>query len=435
MEAADTVHILMRVSAWAAVIMLALALAGWWRLRDVIRRYRSVRAELDSLCRRRDASAGHRRAAFDIVIDRCTRIYRDPFPKFGSLAGLEELVREVARCYHPDLARPELAVRCGRLLRAARSMSWRTEALLKSPGFGRLYGLRLRTIRYVYSRVRRLQRSAVLRAAMRVSGKSTWLLRSRLLVFPDPFSWLAFLSQRLVVMSLLRCVLTDLYLAAGSLAVECYDDEEFEDGCEEAAPGVPGFGRFLRSDHEFPDPRIRDIRRSLPGVRDPFSPGKWGLRWRRAVERAALVFASDQFPSSSDPLEEATFGAMVERMSAWLLAFSELERKPMMGTVMGVRLEKILGLRDVAAGDVAAAAGRVFRSCRGIYGGIRVPVTAARWISRGSPGRVALEAGWTLAGRIVASYCLKYGFDLACRELDVLYRKSRSGAGPDTFSR
>ena len=41
MEWSETARFLMRCSAWAGVVLIALALAVWWRLREVIRRYRS----------------------------------------------------------------------------------------------------------------------------------------------------------------------------------------------------------------------------------------------------------------------------------------------------------------------------------------------------------------------------------------------------------
>jgi len=354
-------------------------------------------------------------------------VYREPFPKAGSIAGLGGLIRDVARCYHPESEHPEYAVRCGRLLRAARCMSERIEELLGSPGFGRLYGLRLRNIKFFYSWYQKLHHSAAIRTAIRWNSASTWAWRSRLVIFPDPFSWLAFLSHRLVVMSLLRCILTDLYLAVGMLAVECYDDEEpYEEGDDGATAAASAYGWFQRHHEEYPDPRIQDIRRGLPGVKDSFDLGRWGLRWRRAVERAALVFASDQFPTARNPIEEASFGALVERLSTWLLELSRLERKSMIRAVLGVRLEKVLGFRELAEGDAAALLGRTFRSVRGIYSGLRVPVKAARWLSRGSAGKVAFETGRTFAGRLAASYFFRYGFDLACREIDILYRKSRS---------
>lgn len=415
-----------RIAAWAGIVLTALALIAWWRLREVIRRYRSIRVELASLARRRDESSGARKAAFGAVVERCTEIYRDPFPKVENLKKLVALVREVARCYHPNVENPEYAVRCGRLLWAARRMSERTSELLRTPGFGRLYNLRLKNIKIFYFWYLKLHRSAVLRNMMRWNGASTWILRSRLIIFPDPFSWLAFLSHKLILMSLLRCIFTDLFLAVGMLAVECYGDEDSDVDHEDAA-AVSGLRWFQRHEEGYPDPRIRDIRRSLPGVTDSLNLGQWGLRWRRAVDRAALVFASDQFPSARNPIEEASFGALVERVSVWLLELSRVERKSAVHALLNVRLGKVLGFRELAEGDAAVLLGKTFRSLRGIYSGIRLPVKAARWITRGSPGRVALEAGWTFAGRMIASYFFRYGFDLACREIDILYRKSRSG--------
>ena len=429
MEWSETARFLMRCSAWAGVVLIALALAVWWRLREVIRRYRSIRRELDSVTRSRDEASGRRKAALDIVVKRCTVLYRDPFPRAGRIAAIGELVREVAGCYHPGVDRPELRIRCGRLLWAARRLSEKSSMLLKSPGFDRLGRLSLRRIIFFYSWFQKLQRSPVVRAAIRHSRASSWVLRSRLVIFPDPFSWLAFLSHRLVAMSLLRCMVTDLYLAVGLLAVECYDEDEPErEPNDDIAAHVSGFKWFYRKEDGFPDPRIREIRRSLPGVSDSLNPGQWGLRWRRAVERAALILASDQFPLAPDPLQEASFGAAMERFSAWLAALSGLESNPMIGAVLGVKVETVLGIGDLARGDAAARIGKFLRSCSDTYGRVRVPVTAARWISWSSPGRIAFEAGWTLAGRIVASYCLRYAFDLSCREIDALYRKSRSGA-------
>ncbi|MFO8088388.1 MAG: hypothetical protein R6U13_01005 [Desulfatiglandaceae bacterium] len=425
----DTI-IFFRIAAWAGIGLTALALFAWWRLREVIRRYRSIRVELDSLARRRDESSGARKAALGVVIERCTKAYRDPFPKAGNIININlvELVREVARCYHPEVEHPEFAVRCGRLLWASRRMSERTAELLSSPGFGRLHDLRLRNIKMFYHWYLKLHRSAVVRTVVRWNTASKWVLRSRLIIFPDPFSWLAFLSHKLILMSLLRCIFTDLFLAVGILAVECYDEEDPKAGSEDAAePEVSGFRWFQRNEEGYPDPRIRDIRRSLPGMTDSLNLAQWGLRWRRAVERAALVFASDQFPSARNPIEEASFGALVERLSAWLLEFSRIERKSAVHAILGVRLGKLLGFRELAEGDAAVLLGRTFRSLKDIYSGIRVPVKAARWLTKGSAGRIAMEAGWTFAGRMVASYFFKYGFDLACREIDTLYRKSRSG--------
>jgi hypothetical protein len=421
------VDVCLKAVPWAAVFLVFLILVVWWRLREVITRYRSIRQELDVLCHRANTASGARKAALDIVVERCSQVYHDPFPKAGSILGLGGFVSEVARCYHPEAERPELAVRCGRVLWAARRMSERTGMLLNSPGFGRLYDLRLRRIRLFYSWFQKIHNSVVARSIIRWNSAPAWMLRSRLIVFPDPFSWLAFLSHRLVVMSLLRCIITDLYLTVGMLAVECYDDQEPEAEEEDVAAKLSGFSWFQRNEEEFPDPRIRDIRRSLPGATDSFNLAQWGLRWNRAIERAALVFASDQFPSARNPLEEASFGAVVERFGSWLLELSRLERKSVLRAVLGLRLETVLGLRDFARGDAAAMVGRTFRSFKNIYSGIRTPVRAARWVARGSAGKVAFEAGLNFAGKIFASYCFRYGFDLACRELDIIYRKSRSG--------
>jgi hypothetical protein len=363
----------------------------------------------------------------DVVIERCTQAYRDPFPKAEKIRDLVKLVRDVAQCYYPEIEHPEYAVRCGRLLWAARHMSERTAELLCSPGFGRLAGLRLRNIKKFYNWYLKLRRNSVLRTVNRWNNASSWVLRSRLVIFPDPFSWLAFLSHRLILMSLLRCILTDLFLGVGRLAVDCYDEEDpAADDDDTGAADVPGPGWFQRGEEGYPDPRIREIRRSLPGMTDSLNLRQWGLRWRRAVERAALVFASDQFPSARNPIEEASFGALVERLSAWLLELSRIERKSAVHAILRVRLGKVLGFRDLAEGDAAVLLGRTFRSLKDIYSGIRAPVKAARWLSKGSAGKAALEAGWTFAGRAFASYFFRYGFDLACREIDTLYRKSRS---------
>lgn len=148
------------------------------------------------------------------------------------------------------------------------------------------------------------------------------ILHLRLGVLPDPFSWLVYLSNRLTMLTLTRCLLVDVYLFVGRLAIQTYN-EEAEEGSIPSELGemektVEDFDSLEPSEPDVTDIQILEIRNRLVGFPSMLISSPGLEDWKKAVGRAANLIAVKYFPEAEHPLEEAAIGPLLTRSQAWI---------------------------------------------------------------------------------------------------------------------
>ncbi len=166
-----------------------------------------------------------RQQAIQVVLDRCQEIWQAGFPEINEVSGFAGYLRDIAAAFHPDQEKPELCVTAGSLIRASHSAVDRLQDILRRPGFSRFQKIRIRHIRKAWNWYDRISRYRAVQAYIRYRR---WINRTnvlRLILLPDPFSWLIYLSNQLTILSLTRFFLMDIYLFAGKQAILAYDHE------------------------------------------------------------------------------------------------------------------------------------------------------------------------------------------------------------------
>lgn len=412
-----------------ALVLLVVSKRAWrilgWR--------RSLVKELGELEQEAAVATGLQRQALEAVLAQCHRIWRTPLPRLEELTDLPGYIRHLARFYNPAGERPELRITMGRLLAAAGQSAERLELILDRPGFQALRRVRIRHLRHYYLWYRRLSRYRPVRWLGRHRRVVVRISRLRLLILPDPFSWLFFLSGRLTTLVLTRCLLLDVYLFSGRLAVQVFDLERSEfayglnkDELEKALSDLESLGAL---EPRPTDPRLLQIRRRLVGFSATVLSTPGLKAWKQAVREAAEVTARKHFPTAERPLEEAALGPLLERSRMWLKSLADAERLPLVKRLYRIPFQSLYSLRALPQGLPFGELQSLAKNSWGLYRMTKWPVRLYRWVRRTSGARVAIDVGWLVARKTLANFICRYSFDIACRELEMLYSQSRGLAG------
>lgn len=424
----DWLNSLRWVWAFLGLMMAVTVAAIIWRVRGLLIWERSQRSELVELRQQMESAEGMARAAAAEIVHTCEGIWRSPSLDLGRVKSLPTYWRRIAAHYYPNEPQPELCLSVGQLLAVAQQLADRLEALLRRPGFNRLGRLRVGQVRRTFRWYQRLTVQPVVAWILARRRAIRALRHTMRFVLLDPLVWIAYLSQRLTVLMAVRCVLIDLYLCTGQIAMEAFDSQRrsipAEAGDKASNTTLDAYGQALESESRPLPDELEKIRGTLTGL-----PGRlWrppGIEeWYRSVERAARVIAAGHFPESPAPLDEATCRVLLDRVRHWLETMAAARRLPVVRPLYGISLKRLRQIKAVTESDLLRWTGKVAGNVWSAWRWARWPIQLLRWIRRRSPAGVALEVGSTLALKAMHNYLARYGFDRACQELDTVYRLS-----------
>jgi hypothetical protein len=425
-----TRDILQGVLACGVMLLAAASILVVWRLRGILNWRRSLSQELKDLDKEAEGAGAHKEQALEVVRERCQRVWRASSPGLKELADMSPYVHSIAACYYPGLEKPELRITIGRLLKSARDFADRLELILRRPGFQRLRGVRIRHIRHSYEWYDRISHYGIVRFVRRYRRLITRIFQARLVFLPDPFSWLAYLSNRLTMLTLTRCLLVDIYLFVGRLAVQAYDGE----GEEEPIPSKLGELEKALEDPvslepsglDITDARILEIRNSLVGFPAVLisSPGLG--EWKNAAGHAAKLIAEKYFPEAERPLEEAALGPLLTRTHIWINSVCKTEKIPVVKRLHRIPIHSLYRLKSFT--DIwLPKQVRIFaKKTWHMYRWIKWPLMVYRGVRKSSLGGIAIDVGWVVSKKAFSSFICRYTFDMACQELEMVYSQSRS---------
>lgn len=406
-----------------SVIMLILV----WKMRGVFTWRRSLKRELAALAKEGETAEGPRKAAIDLVVERCQVIEGAGYLKPGEVTRLPDFVRDIASCYHLESETPELEITAHRLLQSVRESMDRLDMILQRRGFERLKGVRIRHLRSSVDWYQKVSEYRIVQWLKKHWEKLSKAYLLRLVAFPDPFSWLAYLSNRLTMLSLTKYLILDVYMFTGTLAVKAYDqdpealddepDEEQLEGLlqdlDEAEEDLPNL------DNE----EVQAIRRELVGFSNLVMSTPGIEQWKDAVTEAAQIIAKQHFPDAEQPLDEAALGPLLERTRAWIDTICHSEQYPVVHRVHHLRLSTLLRLRSLP--DMLPAPARAFmKKAWKTYSWLKWPWKVYKMVRKASPLGLALSVGSVVAKKGFIGFVYRWTFDSACRELDVVYRQS-----------
>jgi len=425
-----TLHILQGVLAFGVMLLTTASIIVVWRLRGILNWKRSLSKELKGLNKEAEAAGERKKQALKIVRERCYEVWHSTSPEMKELADISVYVHSIATCYYPGLEKPELRITIGRFLKSAHDSVDRLELILRRPGFQRLRGVRIRHIRRSYEWYDRVSQYWIVRFVSRYRKLVTRIFQFRLVILPDPFSWLAYLSNRLTMLTLTRCLLVDAYLFVGRLAVQAYNEE----GKEEPIPSELGelektledFDSLEPSEPDVTDPQLLEIRNRLVGFPSMliFSPGLED--WKKAVERAAKVIAGKYFPDTERPLEEAALGPLLTRSQIWIKSLCKTEKIPVVKRFHRIQIQSLYRMKSFT--DIwLPKQVRIFaKKTWDMYRWMKWPLMVYRGVKKSSPAGIAMDVGWMVSKKAFTNFICRYTFDMACQELEMIYSQSRA---------
>jgi hypothetical protein len=416
------------VSATLALMGAGVLLVLLWRMRGIWHWKQSLRQELLALRREQVKAQGPRQAALSRVLTTCEGIWYSTVPDIALVTQLRPYIHAIAQAFHPQDPRPELRLTLGKLLMALQQVSQRLAQVLGRRGFQRLGRLRIRQIRKGIGWYQTVSANRLL--GWLLARRTAWirLLLALRLALPDPLTWAAYFSRRYALMLMTRCLVLDFYIFIGQVAVDAFDGSGLERlpamAESESRQLLQEMEALAAEENPLGDPQLQAIRQAL--VRIParlLTPPDLD-EWWAAVRQSAAIVAARHFPEAAAPLEEATVNALMDRTRAWIETVSAMGRLPVVRTFLRIQLAVILDLKPVVQGALSLGNSRISRTLWSAYRWGRWPTRFYRWFKRSTAPGMAAEVGFILARKGLANYLCRCSFDHACRELEMVYRRS-----------
>ncbi len=422
-------HVLHGALGIMTLLIAAATLTVVWRLRGVLQWKRSLKHEFRDLREALPHVDPLRQDAMRVVLERCEAIWKAGFPEIGALSDLSEYIHDIASALHPDQENPELCITIGSLVHASNNAMLRIQNIMRRPGFTRFQKLRLRHIRSAWQWYEKISRHKLVRGYIRYRK---WIHHAnilRLILLPDPFSWLIYLSNQLTILSLTRFFLMDVFLFAGQQALLSYDhDIQHDDILQNAAELEQDLEDLAHLTH--PEPhlqslRIHAIRNRLVGINAMLFAAPGIDDWKSGFQEALAEIAAAHFPESPAPMEEAFVRVILERCQFWLRSISETESMPVISRLHRVEIRYLYSIKAATEHPVFRQAGRFARKSWDVYKWMEWPLRFYRLFRTTTPAGMAVSMGWTLVRKGTVNYLSRMAFDVTVREMEMIYCVSR----------
>jgi len=413
-----------------AALLIALAtMTVVWRLRGLLQWKRSLNHEFKGIQDELSSAGPCRQQAIQTVLDRCQGIWQAGFPEINELSGLAGYLRDIAAAFHPDQEKPELCVTAGSLIRASHSAVDRLQDILRRPGFSRFQNIRIRHLHKAWTWYDRIRRYRAVQVYIRYRR---WINRTnvlRLILLPDPFSWVIYLSNQLTILSLTRFFLMDIYLFAGKQAILAYDHESSKEaipqGTGEIEQDLSDLAELIEPEFRLQDPRIQEIRNRLVGVNTLILSSPGYTEWKTGFGDALRAIAGTYFPESPAPVEEARLGPILIRCQFWLKSVSATEKLPIFSRLHRIELRYLFSVKTAAEHPLLRQAGAFAKKSLIIYKWMQWPLLIYRLIKKATPAGMAAGMGWMLVRKGTVNYLSRRAFDLTLQEMETVYRLSQ----------
>ena len=405
-----------------------------WRARGVISWNRDIQKELKALAIQAETASPARKNGIRLVRKKCDRIFHSLSP-WEAVDGeqLRDFVRSIAACFFPESEQPELQVSLGHLIRSLDASLSRFDRIIQRQGLNRIKSINIRTIRSLYGWSGELMKRPWVKWVVAHRYKIQRISLIRLLVLPDPFSWILFLSRKLVILVLMKSLLVDVTLFVGKLALDSFDREKdgsLEENAEMLEETLAELSHIKMPQTMQHDPIIKEIRRELVGFPALMLSNPTWEDWKTAVRKAAENIARRHFPIADKPMEEAAIGPLLHRTRSWLNTLGKGDDFTIVRYIYKTRLETLFQARDITDLVLSPMVRSIIRSSYGAYGWLKWPLKIYRRAKRLSLPGIAMDLGWVLGKKSALAIIYGRTFDQACRELDWVYRISAAVNAP-----
>ena len=418
---------------WASLTLITLVFAGiaLLKARGVYFWRQSLNKELDELRQHAGQATTPTKLAIELVENRCREVLSSFSPEFGEMIDLPQFIQSIAACYHPTSEHPELQVSIGSFLQSIEMSLGRFDHILNRPGFRRLRRISIGNIKHAHGWYVRISSSRFFSWYFRYQKAIRPILRSRVILIPDPFMWLAYLSNRLTLLLLIKYLMIDLYLFFGKLAIDAFGHTETAniEGLETEAV-LENTLQELESFEDITDPamdpEIKAVREGLIGFLSVLTATPTLKDWKNAVYEVGRIVSRKYFPESANPLEEAALGPLLERSRHWIGTLGKGEEYLLARYLYRMRLDTLYRAKNLSDLVLAKPIKIFLEKAFKTYGWFKWPFKVYRWAKRRSPWVIAMEVGWLTAKKSSIVYIYGKTFDQACKELEMVYNQSRA---------
>jgi hypothetical protein len=412
-----------------ALIICVVSLFVIWRVRGILQWQRSLHAEMKVLNQTAHKSHGSKRLAMLKVMQHCDDIRWSHSPDPAKIIHLDEYLHGIASCYYPDSKRPELCLTLGQTLSAATIMVERLNMIIKRKGLRR----------FAYIRIKHIHKALRWYQQIYQHSLFSWFLRHRSLIFRlmfirrffliDPFSWVAYFSNRLTILIITRTLLLDIYLFIGLLAIDIYDPQTAEKDNkidnDQLAETLATLYDSSFSDEWQNDPELTQIRSQLTAIPKKIIQPPTIDEWKQSITKAANIIAARHFNQSNAPMEEAALGPIVTQLQNLLQSITEVKSYTGIKQLFALRLESLYDIHAFSGNVSGWPITRLMQKVWGGYRTLRWPFKFYRWIKRSSPTGIAVEMGWEILRKTMINFLARFTFDKTCKEIDGLYYRSK----------
>ncbi|ETR67008.1 MAG: hypothetical protein OMM_05372 [Candidatus Magnetoglobus multicellularis str. Araruama] len=363
------------------------------------------------------------------MINTCERIQRSLIAEFNVFDQLPEYICHIAACYNPENKHPEQCITIGSCLHIVQEMAYRIDQLFKQRGLDRFRHLRIRHIQDIYQKFNKLQKNPLMALYLRYRRIIQRLSLIRLIILPDPFSWLFYLSNQFTIITLTRYLLFEIYLYTGRLAVQAYGQSETSNRVsfsqEELEELMYDLERLqaIESTVQSEIPCLKKIRKKNLGFGRGLMANLSLKQWKLAVIESAQIIASQHFPDSDTPLLEATVGPILERSRYWLKTVNTIQSIPVVHKMAAVKLETVIQAK-LLIDNIPERLKQTIAASMKVYQWAKWPITIYQLARKTTPIGMATSIGWIVTRNCIIFYLYHYTFYTACNELNAIYMLS-----------
>jgi hypothetical protein len=323
-----------------------------------------------------------------------------------------------------------LCLTLGQALTAATAMVERLDEIIQRKGLRRFAHIRIKHIHNALVWYRRIYHHYIVGWFLQHQGVIFRIMRIRRFFLIDPFSLLAYFSNRMTILIVTRTLLLDVYLFIGLLAIEAYNPQSVKKGNifdnNRLAETLAALYDSNEHNEWHNDPDVSDIRSQLVGIPKRIIEPPSLSEWKQSIFKAANILSTRHFGQSKRPIEEAALGPIILQTRSFLNSITEMSHLTGIKYLFGVRLESLYDVQAFVGNLSAWHLTSFVQKAWGGYKTLRWPFKIYRWIKHSSPSGMAMGMGWEILQKMIINFLARFTFDKTCKEIDKLYYRSKN---------
>lgn len=357
--------------------------------------------------------------AYSYVYRECSKIYRKNYYFKPDIIDLFDFIKNISLIYNPSAKNSVLEISLGDFLYFSNITAQKIESILRRKPLGAVYNLKIKKLYFGFDVLNIFMKNKFLNS-LAIIWKNYSLLN--IILWFNPLGLLVFLSMALLRMSIVKFVVSDIYIFAGENAAAVYSGEIQK---EFSLPDKAQNFNFSGKKELLKNSKLKKIKKDLLFKTLIFGTIPSEESFKKAFFDSALIISSIYFKNSRSPLKEAKVGLILERTAHWLRILSGLTRKRIVKYFFNIKLSSVFSAYDFQKKylpQFLKNGKNTFKKSLTIanYSRVLLKVYKAR-----SPYSFLSFAGSEYGKNILVFYILKTSCEKMILEIDYVYKNSQ----------